>query len=39
MKLGIDIIEIERIQKAIERNNAFIERGYTPTEVSYCKGK
>ena len=39
MKLGIDIIEIERIQKAIERNNAFIERVYTPIEVSYCKSK
>ena len=39
MKLGIDIIEIERIQMAIERNNAFIERVYTPIEVSYCKSK
>ena len=39
MKLGIDIIEIERIQMAIEKNNAFIERVYTPIEVSYCKSK
>lgn len=34
--LGIDIIETERIKKAL-RNSRFLERILTPTERSYCK--
>ncbi len=30
--IGIDIIEIERIQKAIEKNDRFLTRIYTENE-------
>jgi phosphopantethiene--protein transferase domain len=35
---GIDIVEIDRIKKAIERGgNSFIRRIYTPREIKYCE--
>ena len=39
MKLGNDIIEIERIRQAIERSSSFVERVYTPHEIDYCKSR
>ena len=37
---GNDIIEIDRIQKAIEEmGEQFIQRIYTQKEISYCKEK
>lgn len=36
--LGLDIAEIDRIEAAIARHGApFVERLYTPREVSYCE--
>ena len=38
--IGIDLIEIERIKQAIERNGQrFIDRVYTETEQAYCSGR
>jgi holo-[acyl-carrier protein] synthase len=38
--LGVDIIEIERIRKAVgEQGEGFLGRIFTPTEVTYCSGK
>ena len=39
MKLGNDIIEIERIRQAIERSSLFVERVYTPYEIDYCESR
>lgn len=37
--LGLDIAEIDRIEAAIRRHGvAFLERLFTPAEVSYCEG-
>ena len=36
---GIDIIEIDRIEKAITANPHFKERVFTPNEIAYCEGK
>ena len=36
--LGLDIAEIDRIEAAITRHDApFLERLFTPAEVSYCE--
>jgi holo-[acyl-carrier protein] synthase len=36
--LGLDIAEIDRIEAAIKRHGApFLERLFTPAEVSYCE--
>lgn len=36
--LGLDIAEVDRIEAAIRRHGApFLERLFTPAEVSYCE--
>jgi holo-[acyl-carrier protein] synthase len=36
--LGLDIAEVDRIEEAIARHGApFLERLFTPAEVSYCE--
>ncbi|MDO8577578.1 MAG: holo-ACP synthase [Dehalococcoidales bacterium] len=38
--LGVDIIEIERIEKAVERfGKRFLHRVYTDAELSVCRNK
>lgn len=37
--IGIDIIEIGRIKKAIERTNKFLERNFSINELEYFKSK
>jgi len=38
--IGVDIIETERIKKAIERwGEHFLFRIFTPAEVAYCQAK
>ncbi len=38
--VGIDIIEVHRIKKAIERwGDSFLRRVYTPWEINYCQNK
>lgn len=37
--VGIDMIEVARVQKAIERNPRFVEKVFTPGELAYSDGK
>ncbi len=38
--VGVDIVEIPRIQQALERYGArFLDRVYTPAEQAYCRGR
>ena len=38
VKTGIDIIEVKRIQEAIEKQGErFLNRVYTPVEIAYCE--
>jgi holo-[acyl-carrier protein] synthase len=37
--IGIDLIEVGRVQKAIERNPRFVERVFTEREIQYSEGK
>lgn len=37
--IGTDLIEIARIQRAIEKNPHFMERVYTANEIAYCQRK
>ena len=39
MKLGNDIIEIDRIRCAIEKSKPFRERVYTSHEIDYCESR
>jgi holo-[acyl-carrier protein] synthase len=37
--LGIDLIEIERVERALERRPRLAERLFTPAELSYARGR
>ncbi len=37
--LGTDMVEISRIQKAIEKNPRFLQKVYTEKEIAYCQRK
>jgi holo-[acyl-carrier protein] synthase len=38
--IGIDIVEIVRMEKAVDQwGNAFLERIFTPNELAYAKSK
>lgn len=38
--IGTDIIEIERIERSVERyGESFLRRVYTPGEIAYCQAK
>ena len=39
MRLGTDIIEIDRIKRAIDRSDRFRLRVYTEREIAYCESK
>jgi holo-[acyl-carrier protein] synthase len=36
---GIDIIEVARIQKVMERDIGFRDKIFTPVEIAYCETK
>ena len=37
--IGSDFVEIDRVRKAIEKNQHFMERVFTENEISCCKRK
>lgn len=37
--LGVDLCEIERIERAIARHPTFRDRVFTPEEIAYCDSK
>lgn len=40
LKTGIDLIEIHRMQSALDRHGErFLERVFTPAEISECRGR
>ncbi|MDI7275449.1 MAG: holo-ACP synthase [Anaerolineae bacterium] len=40
ISVGVDIIEIERIARAVERwGERFLRHVYTPDEVRFCRGR
>ena len=39
MRVGVDLIEIERIRRALARYPSFRERCFTPAEREYCDSR
>jgi holo-[acyl-carrier protein] synthase len=37
--IGIDVIEVARVRKVIERTPRFVDRVFTATELAYSEGK
>jgi holo-[acyl-carrier protein] synthase len=38
-RVGIDLIEIERVRRALERYGRFKDRCFTPAEQAYCDSR
>ena len=36
---GIDIVEVSRIQKAIEKSDSFTKKVFTEKEIAYCEAR
>ena len=39
MRLGLDVIEIERVRRTLERHPSFRERCFTEAERAYCDSR
>jgi holo-[acyl-carrier protein] synthase len=39
MRIGVDLIEIERVRRALERYPGFRDRCFTRAEQEYCEGR
>jgi holo-[acyl-carrier protein] synthase len=39
MRVGVDLIEIERVRRALERYPGFRSRCFTETEQAYCESR
>jgi holo-[acyl-carrier protein] synthase len=40
VSIGIDIVEVERLERAVERHGSrFLEKIFTRAEIAYCDGK
>ncbi len=39
MRIGVDLIEIDRVRRALERHPGFRERCFTEAERAYCDSK
>jgi holo-[acyl-carrier protein] synthase len=40
LAVGVDMVEIERLERAIERwGERFLRRVYTPLEIEHCRGR
>jgi holo-[acyl-carrier protein] synthase len=37
--IGVDVVEVERVQRILDRRTTFRDRVFTPEEVAYCDGK
>jgi len=37
--IGIDITDVGRIKKIVEKRPRFLKKIYTPLEIKYCQGK
>ena len=37
--IGVDMIEVARVQKVIERNPRFVDKVFSPVELAYSEGK
>ena len=39
MRVGVDLIEIDRIRRALDRHPGFRQRVFTEAEIAYCESR
>jgi holo-[acyl-carrier protein] synthase len=38
MEIGVDIVEVDRVRRAIRRTPGFLKRVFTKDEIAFCRG-
>ena len=34
--IGVDLVDVERVKRILERHSTFVQRVFTPPEIAYC---
>jgi holo-[acyl-carrier protein] synthase len=37
--IGVDLVDVERVRRILERHPTFTRRVFTPDEIGYCEGQ
>jgi holo-[acyl-carrier protein] synthase len=37
--IGVDLVDVERVRRMMDRHRTFVERVFTPAEISYCRSQ
>jgi holo-[acyl-carrier protein] synthase len=37
--IGVDLVDVNRVQRILERRSTFVQRVFTPQEIEYCSGQ
>lgn len=37
--IGVDLVEVDRVRRLLQRRSSFRDRVFTPDEVAYCESK
>ncbi len=37
--IGVDLVDVERVRRMMDRHRTFVERVFTPEEISYCQSQ
>jgi holo-[acyl-carrier protein] synthase len=35
--IGVDLVDVERVKRMLDRHSSFATRVFTPTEIAYCE--
>jgi holo-[acyl-carrier protein] synthase len=37
--IGVDLVDVQRVERIIDRHSTFVQRVFTPAEIAYCEGQ
>jgi holo-[acyl-carrier protein] synthase len=37
--IGVDLVDVERVNRMLKRHSTFAQRVFTPGEIAYCEGQ
>jgi len=37
--IGVDLVDVERVRRMMDRHRTFVDRVFTPEEISYCQSQ
>jgi holo-[acyl-carrier protein] synthase len=37
--IGVDLVDVRRVERMLDRHPTFVQRVFTPNEIAYCEGQ